>query len=80
MEKVYIVMIENVMDFQKDITFKVFGKYGDAKDYKDKLVNQLEDVSAYDTIQDEINYFECYNDGYYDEDHYSIDIIEQEVR
>ena len=81
---VYVVKIDATIDGSTDTEMKVFSTREKAKAYFDECVA---DEKANDhlmelddkVIDEEENYFSVYQDGYWSEDHYEIEIIEKVV-
>ena len=82
---VFVVRIDSTIDCSTDTEIKVFSTYEKAKAYFDECVAdekandhlmELDDKVVYE----EENYFHIYQDGYWSEDHYEIEIIEKVVR
>ena len=81
---VFIVRIDSTIDCSTDTTMKVFSTREKAKAYFDECVA---DEKANDhlmelddkVVDEEENYFSVYQDGYWSEDHYEIEIIEKVV-
>ena len=81
---VYIVRADSTLDCSTDTDIKVFSTYEKAKVYFDECVA---DEKANDhlmelddkVIVEEENHFYIYEDGYWSEDHYEIEIIEKVV-
>ena len=81
---VFIVRIDSNIDCSTDTTMKVFSTREKAKAYFDECVA---DEKANDhlmelddkVVDEEENYFSVYQDGYWSEDHYEIEIIEKVV-
>lgn len=81
---VYIVRADSTLDCSTDTDIKVFSTYEKAKAYFDKCVadekanDHLMELDDKVVIEEE-NYFYIYEDGYWSEDHYEIEIIEKVV-
>ena len=81
---VYVVKIDATIDGSTDTEMKVFSTREKAKAYFDECVA---DEKANDhlmelddkVVDEEENYFSVYQDGYWSEDHYEIEIIEKVV-
>ena len=81
---VYIVRTDSTIDCSTDTEMKVFSTREKAKAYFDECVAdektndhlmELDDK----VVDEEENYFSVYQDGYWSEDHYEIEIIEKVV-
>ena len=79
---VYVVIADSTLDCSTNINIKVFSTYEKAKAYFDECVAdekandhlmELDDKFVYE----EKNFFSVYQDGYWSEDHYEIEIIEK---
>lgn len=81
---VYVVKIDATIDCSTDTTMKVFSTQEKAKAYFDKCVadekanDHLMELDDKVVIEEE-NYFYIYEDGYWSEDRYEIEITEMEV-
>lgn len=81
---VYVVKIDATIDCSTDTTMKVFSTREKAKAYFDKCVadekanDHLMELDDKVVIEEE-NYFYIYEDGYWSEDRYEIEITEMEV-
>lgn len=81
---VYIVRADSTLDCSTDTDIKVFSTYEKAKAYFDKCVadekanDHLMELDDKVVIEEE-NHFYLYEDGYWSEDHYEIEIIEKVV-
>ena len=81
---VYVVKIDVAFDGLADTEMKVFSTREKAKAYFDECVA---DEKANDhlmelndkVVDEEENYFSVYQEGYWSEDHYQIEIIERVV-
>ena len=81
---VYIVRADSTLDCSTDTDIKVFSTYEKAKVYFDECVA---DEKANDhlmeltdkVLEESENHFAIWQDGYYCEDHYEIEIIEKVV-
>ena len=81
---VYIVKIDATIDGSTDTKMKVFSTYGKAKSYFDECVA---DEKANDhlmelddkVVDDYENYFSVYQEGFWSEDRYEIEIIARVV-
>ena len=81
---VYVVKIDATIDGSTDTEMKVFSTREKPKAYFDECVA---DEKANDhlmelddkVVDEEENYFSVYQDGYWSEDHYEIEIIEKVV-
>ncbi len=81
---VYIVKIDATIDSSTDTKMKVFSTYEKAKAYFDECVA---DEKANDhlmelddkVVDDYENYFSVYQEGFWSEDRYEIEIIERAV-
>ena len=81
---VYVVKIDMAFDGSTDTEMKVFSTREKAKAYFDECVA---DAKANDhlmelddkVVDDYENYFSIYQEGYWSEDHYEIEIIEKAV-
>ena len=81
---VYIVRTDSTIDCSTETDIKVFSTREKAKAYFDECVA---DEKANDhlmelddkVVDEEENYFSVYQDGYWSEDHYEIEIIEKVV-
>ena len=81
---VYVVRADSTVDCSTDTTMKVFSTREKAKAYFDKCVadekanDHLMELDDKVVIEEE-NYFYIYEDGYWSEDRYEIEIIERMV-
>ena len=81
---VYVVRADSTIDCSTDTTMKVFSTREKAKAYFDKCVadekanDYLMELDDKVVIEEE-NYFYIYEDGYWSEDRYEIEIIEKVV-
>ena len=81
---VYVVRADSTVDCSTDTTMKVFSTREKAKAYFDKCVadekanDHLMELDDKIVIEEE-NYFYIYEDGYWSEDRYEIEIIEKVV-
>ena len=81
---VYVVRADSTVDCSTDTTMKVFSTREKAKAYFDKCVadekanDYLMELDDKVVIEEE-NYFYIYEDGYWSEDRYEIEIIEKVV-
>ena len=81
---VFIVRIDSTIDCSTDTTMKVFSTREKAKAYFDECVadekanDHLMELDDKVVIEEE-NHFSIYEDGYWSEDHYEIEIIERVV-
>ena len=81
---VYVVRADSTVDCSTDTTIKVFSTREKAKAYFDKCVadekvnDHLMELDDKVVIEEE-NYFYIYEDGYWSEDRYEIEIIEKVV-
>ena len=81
---VYVVRDDSTVDCSTDTTMKVFSTREKAKAYFDKCVadekanDYLMELDDKVVIEEE-NYFYIYEDGYWSEDRYEIEIIEKVV-
>ena len=81
---VYVVKIDATIDCSTDTDIKVFSTYEKAKVYFDECVadekanDHLMELDDKVVVEEE-NYFYIYEDGYWSEDHYEIEIIERMV-
>ena len=81
---VYVVKADSTVDCSTDTTMKVFSTREKAKAYFDKCVadekanDHLMELDDKVVIEEE-NYFYIYEDGYWSEDRYEIEIIEKVV-
>ena len=81
---VFVVRIDSTIDCSTDTDIKVFSTYEKAKAYFDECVA---DEKANDhlmeldnkVVDDYENYFSIYQEGYWSEDRYEIEIIEKVV-
>lgn len=84
MISVYVVRADSTLDCSTDTDIKVFSTYEKAKAYFDKCVadekanDHLMELDDKVVIEEE-NHFYIYEDGYWSEDHYEIEITEMEV-
>lgn len=82
MEKVYVVLMEHVSDFERvDFELKIFKEKESAKDYFKAFVGKIkEDYDILDfVIEEDENSFSAYEDGRYIENHIDIELIEKEI-
>ena len=81
---VYVVRADSTVDCSTDTTMKVFSTREKAKAYFDKCVadekanDYLMELNDKVVIEEE-NYFSIYQEGYWSEDRYEIEIIEKVV-
>ena len=81
---VYVVRSDSILDCSTDTDMKVFSTYEKAKAYFDECVadekanDHLMELDDKVVIEEE-NHFYIYEDGYWSEDHYEIEIIEKVV-
>lgn len=81
---VYVVRADSTLDCSTDTDIKVFSTYEKAKAYFDKCVadekanDHLMELDDKVVIEEE-NHFYLYEDGYWSEDRYEIEITEMEV-
>ena len=81
---VYVVRSNSILDCSTDTDMKVFSTYEKAKAYFDECVadekanDHLMELDDKVVIEEE-NHFYIYEDGYWSEDHYEIEIIEKVV-
>lgn len=81
---VFVVRIDSTIDCSTDTEIKVFSTYEKAKSYFDECVadekanDHLMELDDKVVVEEE-NYFSVYQDGYWSEDHYEIEIIERVV-
>ena len=81
---VYVVKIDITFDGSTDTTMKVFSTREKAKTYFDECVAD-EKANAYlmklddKVVDEEENYFSVYQEGFWSEDRYEIEIIERMV-
>ena len=81
---VYVVRADSTLDCSTDTDIKVFSTYEKAKVYFDKCVadekanDHLMELDDKVVVEEE-NHFYIYEDGYWSEDHYEIEIIERLV-
>lgn len=84
MISVYVVRADSTLDCSTDTDIKVFSTYEKAKAYFDKCVadekanDHLMELDDKVVIEEE-NHFYLYEDGYWSEDRYEIEITEMEV-
>ena len=81
---VYVVRINSIIDCLTETTMKVFSTREKAKAYFDECVADEKANDHLMELDDKVvieaeNYFHIYQDGYWSEDHYEIEIIEMEV-
>lgn len=81
MKNVYIIMKEDVYDYDTDSQLWVFEDSKKAYDYFNNLVTELkkEYSNVFDTIESDGDYIQCYNNGYYLERHIEITISKYDV-
>ena len=81
---VYLVEIDDVQDFDTSHSIEAFKDYDSAKKYYDEQVDKIkEDVDLDDDsfiVDEDENYFEFYEDGEYNNNHYRISIIAKEPK
>ena len=81
---VFVVRINSTIDCSTETTVKIFSTYEKAKAFFDKCVadekanDHLMELDDKVVIEEE-NYFYIYEDGYWSEDRYAIEIIEKVV-
>ena len=81
---VFVVRIDSTIDCSTETDIKVFSTREKAKAYFDKFVadekanDHLMELDDKVVIEEE-NYFYIYEDGYWSEDRYEIEIIERAV-
>ena len=81
---VYVVRADSTVDCSTDTTMKVFSTREKAKAYFDECVadekanDHLMELDDKVVVEEE-NHFYIYEDGYWSEDHYEIEIIEKVV-
>ena len=85
MKEVYVVNISDVCDYEESGEIEVWETYELAKERKnflrDSLLDDIGDiVNCYDNIEDTESRFSIYNEGEYNFEHYTIEIIKTEVR
>ena len=81
---VYVVKIDATIDGSTDTEMKVFSTREKAKAYFDECVADEKANDHLMELDDKVvieaeNYFHIYQDGYWSEDHYEIEIIEKVV-
>lgn len=81
---VFVVRIDSTLDCSTDTTIKVFSTREKAKAYFDECVADEKANDHLMLLDDKVvfeaeNYFHIYQDGYWSEDHYEIEIIERMV-
>ena len=82
---VFIVRIDSTIDCSTDTTIKVFSTREKAKAYFDECVADEKASDHLMELDDKVvddyeNYFSVYQEGFWSEDHYEIEIAEMEVR
>lgn len=78
--KVYVLVVENVFDYDNYREVKVFAHYRDAKEAFEKEVEVSRQNVGYDWLENVSNdNFSTYEDGYYAMNHIEISLLEQEV-
>ena len=81
---VFVVIADSTIDCSTDTTIKIFSTREKAKAYFDECVadekanDHLMELDDKVVIEEE-NHFYIYEDGYWSEDHYEIEIIERVV-
>lgn len=81
---VYVVRIDSTIDCSTETTMKVFSTREKAKAYFDECVADEKANDHLMELDDKVvieaeNYFHIYQDSYWSEDHYEIEIIERVV-
>ena len=81
---VFVVRIDSTIDCSTGTTIKVFSTREKAKAYFDECVADEKANDHLMELDDKVvieaeNYFHIYQDGYWSEDHYEIEIIERVV-
>lgn len=80
-KKVYVVIEDDVYDFESKTTCEVFAEYNDALNFvNDRLKVIKEDIDEDMIIDEGIGYYSAYEDGRYSENHYCIYISEKVVQ
>ena len=85
MDKVYLVIIDDVRDFELTSKFKVFKNSDDAKKYFDNVVAEFKRGTRVNSDRSVIEgdeskgMFTWYEDGFYNENHYDVLLVEKEV-
>lgn len=81
---VFVVRIDSTIDCSTDTTMKVFSTWEKAKAYFDECVADEKANDHLMLLDDKVidegeYYFSIYQEGYWPEDHYEIEIIERVV-
>lgn len=81
---VYIVNIDSTADCWTDTEIKVFSTYEKAKTYFDECVSEEKENDHLMELDDKVinegeYYFSIYQEGFWSEDRYEIEIIEKVV-
>lgn len=85
MDKVYLVIIDDVCDFECTSKFKIFKNPDDAKKYFDNVVAAFKRGTKVNSDRSIIEgdeskgMFTWYEDGFYNENHYEVLLVEKEV-
>ena len=78
---VYVVYVDESFDLdQSSYILGVYNNVNLAREVKNNYANNIKENCDYNTIEEDENYFETYNDGTYAENHYCIYVVAQEVK
>lgn len=79
-QKVYIVTEESAVGGMHDINVRVFAEIKEAQECFNETAQLWKDGNDDRWIQSEGEwYYEAWNEGYYDEDHVTVNLDEKEV-
>ena len=80
---VYIVLVDDCYDYETAITIEVFKDYKDALDFYNKILTKFKQDNnspQYDTVDEGESFYYGYDEGWYNRDHYRIDVIRKELK
>lgn len=83
-EKVWIVRTEDTYDGMSDVDMEVFSTFEKARKYFDECVSKIKEdddiMEKENKVIEEYGYhFAVWQDGYWSENRYGVEIIEKEV-
>lgn len=84
MNKVFVVIIDDVCDCESAITVEVFETFEKALSYRNDIVNKHKETSGWadeESIEENDDmYYSHYLEDYYSSDHFDVMIREREVQ
>lgn len=84
MNKVFVVIIDDVLDYESAITVEVFDTFDKALAYKKDIVDKHKKTSEWadeESVEENDDmYYSHYLEGYYSSDHFDVMIREREVQ